>query len=91
MYCVLFLFAWFCIQPYAHVGIYSEGEFALSPTIVQLAAERKLPMGGDWDTTMLGHDEGKCLYIVFYCLCTTLVCLSFTNKLLARMEHRFVG
>lgn len=45
------------IQPYAHVGMYSEGEFALSPTIVQLAAEKKLPMAGDWDSTRLGHDE----------------------------------
>lgn len=47
------------IQPYVHTGMYSEGEFAVSPTIVQLAAQRKLPMGVDWDTTMLGHDEGK--------------------------------
>lgn len=45
------------IQPYAHVGMYSEGEFALSPTIVQLAAEKKLPMGEDWDSTRLGHDD----------------------------------
>ena len=47
------------MQPYVHAGMYSEGEFAISPTIVQLAAERKLPVSGDWDTTMLGHDEGK--------------------------------
>ena len=47
------------MQPYVHAGIYSEGEFAVSPTIVQLAAERKLPVSGDWDTTMLGQDEGK--------------------------------
>lgn len=46
-------------QPYAHVGIYSEGEFAVSPTIVQLAAQRKLPASTDWDTAMLGQDEGK--------------------------------
>lgn len=47
------------IQPYVHAGMYSEGEFAVSPTIVQLAAQRKLPVGVDWDTSMLGHDEGK--------------------------------
>lgn len=46
-------------QPYVHVGMYSEGEFAVSPTIVQLAAQRKLPVSGDWDTAMLGQDEGK--------------------------------
>ena len=46
-------------QPYVHVGMYSEGEFAVSPTIVQLAAQRKLPLSGDWDTAMLGQDEGK--------------------------------
>ena len=46
-------------QPYVHAGMYSEGEFAVSPTIVQLAAERKLPVGGDWDTATLGQDEGK--------------------------------
>ncbi|XP_068730212.1 TALPID3 protein-like isoform X1 [Montipora capricornis] len=45
------------IQPYAHTGIYSEGEFAVSPTVVQLAAERNLPIGGDWDTTVLGRDQ----------------------------------
>lgn len=52
-------------QPYVHVGTYSEGEFAVSPTIVQLAAQRKLPLSGDWDTAMLGQDEGKdCLLII---------------------------
>lgn len=54
-----FLTSGLIIQPYAHVGMYSEGEFALSPTIVQLAAEKKLPMGEDWDSTRLGHDDGK--------------------------------
>ena len=47
------------MQPYAHTGIYSEGEFAISPGIVQLAAERKLPMEGDWDSTILGKDQGE--------------------------------
>ena len=47
------------LQPYAHTGIYSEGEFAVSPTVVQLAAERNLPIGGDWDTTVLGRDQGE--------------------------------
>ena len=47
-------------QPYVHAGMYSEGEFAVSPTIIQLAAQRNLPVSGDWDTAaMLGHDEGK--------------------------------
>jgi len=45
------------IQPYVHTGKYSEGEFAISPNIVQLAVERKLPLGGDWDTTILGEDQ----------------------------------
>lgn len=47
------------VQPYAHTGIYSEGEFAISPSIVQLAAERKLPMERDWDSTILGKDQGE--------------------------------
>lgn len=47
------------MQPFVHAGAYSEGEFAISPSIVRLAAERKLPMGGDWDTTILGQDQGK--------------------------------
>ena len=51
-------------QPYVHAGMYSEGEFAVSPTIVQLAAQRKLPVSGDWDTAMLGHDEGKDLLLI---------------------------
>ncbi|XP_044179361.1 TALPID3 protein-like isoform X2 [Acropora millepora] len=45
------------IQPYAHAGIYSEGEFAVSPSVVQLAAERNLPIGVDWDTAVLGKDQ----------------------------------
>ena len=54
-------------QPFVHAGMYSEGEFAVSPTIVQLAAQRKLPVSGDWDTTMLGQDEGKDTSPLFYC------------------------
>ena len=53
---------WLCVivtQPYVHTGKYSEGEFAISPNIVQLAVERKLPLGGDWDTTILGEDQGE--------------------------------
>lgn len=45
------------IQPYAHAGIYSEGEFAISPSIVKMAVQRKLPLQGDWDLTILGQDQ----------------------------------
>lgn len=51
------------MQPYAHTGIYSEGEFAVSPNVVQLAAERNLPIGVDWDTTVLGKDQGEGLLV----------------------------
>lgn len=49
----------FVIKPYAHAGIYSEGEFAISPSIVKMAVQRKLPLQGDWDLTVLGQDQGK--------------------------------
>lgn len=41
------------------MGIYSEGEFAISPSIVKMAVQRKLPLQGDWDLTILGQDQGK--------------------------------
>ena len=44
-------------QPYVHVGQFSEGEYgAVSPGVVELARERKLP---DEPWSLLGKDEGR--------------------------------
>lgn len=49
------------LQPNVHLGQYSEGEYAVTPGLVQIAATRDLPLDPEalWDTQLLGKDEGE--------------------------------
>ena len=75
-------------QPCVHVGMYSEGEFAVSPTIVQLAAQRKLPLSGDWDTAMLGQNEGEDFLLI---TAPTYITVSYFFELIELISYRIVG